>query len=104
MWTNKIILIYFAILIAKIHSWRIFHRGRGVGGNLGTPVRHHLSDLREIPEQWFLQELDHFNPSDDRKWKQVSKLFYLNNFIYHRTFSGILQMMNFLNESLSLYF
>lgn len=71
MWHKNIVFLYFAILILEIHSWKIFHRGRGVGGNLGIPVSHR-NKYREIPEQWFLQELDHFNPADDRKWKQVS--------------------------------
>lgn len=108
MKNKKVIFVFFAILIVKIHSWRIFHRGRSVGGNLGVPVSEHDNVIKEIPEQWFLQELDHFNPADDRKWKQVLQYFiqlYYAKISYLTTiFSDISQTMNFLIVSQSLYF
>lgn len=44
-------------------------RGRSKGGNLGAPI---LSEDYVLPkEQWFIQFLDHFNPTDTRVWQQV---------------------------------
>lgn len=40
------------------------------GGGLLTPPRR--PEGTELPEsQWFLQKLDHFDPTDGRTWKQV---------------------------------
>lgn len=51
-------------------AWRNFLRGRSRYGNLGEPVL--SSKIYTLPkEQWFTQQLDHFNPTDFRVWKQV---------------------------------
>lgn len=51
-------------------AWRTFLRGRSKHGNLGEPVL--SSKTYVLPkEQWFTQNLDHFNPTETRVWKQV---------------------------------
>ncbi len=49
-----------------------FRQGRRWDGMLGGPGGEWKGDL--LPEQWFTQTLDHFNPADTRTWKQVSVL------------------------------
>lgn len=64
----KILLLFS--FFASVYSWRIFFRGRERGGNIGKP--HSVgSFVSEIPEEWFTQVLDHFNPVDERTWQQV---------------------------------
>lgn len=68
-----LILLLFAPGLT--YGWRIFHRGRHVGGNLGLPGRKENEielGSPEVPEEWFTQKLDHFNPTDGRTWQQVS--------------------------------
>lgn len=80
MWFAKAILLCSLTLVVNIHAWKIFHRGRGAGGNLGLPVRSSISSVKQIPEKWFIQNLDHFNPVDQRTWKQVYQLHIHNTF------------------------
>ncbi|KAJ9590369.1 hypothetical protein L9F63_016606, partial [Diploptera punctata] len=56
---------------------RLFHKGRGHGGMLGVP--NHMLDLSLPPDEWFDQQLDHFNPTDMRTWKQR----YFTNASFH---------------------
>lgn len=66
-------LLFLPILLSVLSistAWRTFLRGRSKGGNLGEPVL--TSETISLPqEQWFMQYLDHFNPTDVRVWKQV---------------------------------
>lgn len=71
MWIFNCLL--FCIIIQSICPWRIFYRGRGVGGNIGKPPVKNYG-FQTIPEEWFDQSLDHFNPTDTRTWKQVIKM------------------------------
>lgn len=64
-------LVVFLVCLTTCFGWRIFHRGRGVGGNLGSPASL-LKDADNITEKWFTQKLDHFTPGDNRRWEQVS--------------------------------
>lgn len=71
----RLILFYvciFLFIIENINAWRIFHHGRMVGGNLGKPFPDKPQNFKKVSEQWFMQNLDHFNPGSDQKWKQVS--------------------------------
>lgn len=52
-------------------SWRVFHLGRKYGGNLN--IGESIARAGLPPVQWFEQNLDHFNPTDARTWKQVCK-------------------------------
>ncbi|KAF5283542.1 hypothetical protein FQA39_LY17322 [Lamprigera yunnana] len=79
-------LFVFTLLtlsLSNFHCWKIFHRGRVLGGNLGEPIgRETLYAGEEISDQWFDQKLDHFNPTDQRTWKQryfVNDQFYNNS-------------------------
>lgn len=53
-------------------SIRLFSHGRRFDGNLGDPSKHQTlnSDLLP-PDQWFQQNLDHFDPTNSKTWKQV---------------------------------
>ena len=58
-----------------VQAERLFHRGRYRGGNVQlwseTPGNH------LPPEQWFTQQLDHFNPTNQQTWKQVRFFWFL---------------------------
>jgi len=57
-------------------GFHFFHRGRIYNGNLGVLAREHLQrneDSRNVLEEYFDQHLDHFSPTDTRKWKQVGQ-------------------------------
>ncbi|CAH1366832.1 hypothetical protein MTP99_008111 [Tenebrio molitor] len=61
-------LLYFC---AEVNSWRIFHHGRMVGGNVGIPKPDkRRQSVKEVNEEWFTQQLDHFNPTDETTWQQ----------------------------------
>lgn len=75
---NNNIVIYLLIiscfLIQISIEWRIFHKGRQIGGSLGTIKTIKDQDEYLLPKaQWFAQILDHFNPTDNRTWNQVGK-------------------------------
>ncbi|XP_063919924.1 putative serine protease K12H4.7 [Zophobas morio] len=66
-----LLLITASFLLNEVHPWRIFRNGRMVGGNVGIPKPDKRREsVRDIPEQWFTQSLDHFNPTDERTWQQ----------------------------------
>ncbi|KAF5295491.1 hypothetical protein FQR65_LT10479 [Abscondita terminalis] len=66
------IILFLVSPLLKVDCWKIFHKGRAVGGNLGLPGRdNQFHSTQDIPDQWFDQKLDHFNPTDSRKWKQL---------------------------------
>lgn len=65
----RIVLIIFLLNLINLGiSWRIFHKGRLVGGNLGSPG----NSIRNASkyERWFTQKLDHFDISEDSTWQQ----------------------------------
>lgn len=68
MWMLKSTLLISLVL--NVYPWRIFFRGREIGGNIGKPLSE-TNGITDIPEEWFTQTLDHFNPVDDRTWQQV---------------------------------
>lgn len=68
MWALKSVVLISVFF--NVYSWKIFFRGRETGGNIGRPLSE-TNDLTDIPEEWFTQTLDHFNPTDDRTWQQV---------------------------------
>jgi hypothetical protein len=72
MCIKLIILIIFNLEL--IYSTRLFHHG-------GPMTKYKMLSLRAMEgvnqttlpkEQWFQQKLDHFNPLDNRTWKQVN--------------------------------
>lgn len=72
------------ILLALIHSsfgWRQFWKGRHTGGNLGGASGNNdlLTDNFLPPDEWFVQMLDHFDPTNTGTWKQR---FYTNKEYY----------------------
>lgn len=71
----------FSAILAISASGPLFFRGRPRGkfGMLGTP---HKSESDRVPaQQWFVQKLDHFNPTDNRVWKQR---YFINDTFYKR--------------------
>lgn len=91
-------LLFCAILLnlQGALSWRHFWKGRRHHGNLGDPAPARL--LNELPpDQWFVQNLDHFDATNNQTWKQV---IYAYNII---TLNGLLEnissLLAFLHES-----
>lgn len=69
----KLIIFVFVFYIQEVYNWRIFHNGRTKGGNLGEPRgEQHLKSYLNDYEKWFTQNLDHFNPGEERTWQQVN--------------------------------
>lgn len=72
---NLIIFVFtLYILVQRAYNWRIFHNGRIIGGNLGKPGEDQLKTNFNNYERWFTQNLDHFNPNNERTWQQVKLL------------------------------
>lgn len=68
---NFLIFVFFVISFGKTYGWRTFWKGHRDGGNLIPP--HTTLDRDQLPpDQWFDQQLDHFNKNNDEIWKQVS--------------------------------
>ncbi|KAK5642960.1 hypothetical protein RI129_009127 [Pyrocoelia pectoralis] len=86
-----ITLIFIQILLLNIHGWKIFHRGRENGGNIGAPYDpNYKSNTKFVQEEWFVQRLDHFNPTDLRVWKQR---YFTNDQFYKRSSNGPVFLM-----------
>lgn len=83
MWTLRNVLI--VSLLSNVYAWKIFFRGRETGGNIGKPLSE-TNSVTDIPEEWFTQALDHFNPVEDRTWQQVSHLLLVFIFCITRLF------------------
>jgi hypothetical protein len=65
-----VVSVYVIILLGGVEGWKMFFRGRGRGGMLGSPKA--PPNITVPPDEWFVQQLDHFNPTVLRTWKQVS--------------------------------
>jgi hypothetical protein len=70
-----LLIIEILLLSLCIDGLPLFHRGRPRGGMLGTPRKSltskSLSRMRSYnDEQWYTQQLNHFNPADTRTWQQ----------------------------------
>jgi len=78
-------LITYGFLLALIPSsfgWREFWKGRRTGGNLGGASARKKSQFHALslpPDEWFVQILDHFDPTNIGTWKQR---FYTNKDYY----------------------
>ncbi|EZA47726.1 Putative serine protease K12H4.7 [Ooceraea biroi] len=79
----KFLLLLLALLaiVTVSTGWRTFMRGRSRYDNLKEPT---LSSEKDVlpEEQWFTQDVDHFNPLDNSVWKQryfVNSDFYKPN-------------------------
>lgn len=68
---NFFVLIYFLTQFSS-SALRLFSHGRRFNGNLGdpSPVANKL-DLGLPADEWFDQNLDHFDPTSSKTWKQV---------------------------------
>nr|CAI5825945.1 unnamed protein product [Callosobruchus analis] len=58
--------------LQTIRGWREFNRDRSKGINLEIPGGDDLvtDEYSNVTTEWFIQYLDHFNPPDNRTWKQ----------------------------------
>lgn len=67
------VIVLFIAINSNLCEGRIsFRRGRKTGGNLGEPDRNSLQlESGDVPDLWFDQILDHFDPFSDKLWKQV---------------------------------
>jgi hypothetical protein len=64
-----IVAVMIVMLLDQVEGWKMFHRGRGRGGMLGSPM---AAPNTTVPSaELFLQQLDHFNPTVPRTWEQV---------------------------------
>ena len=62
-------LLLFVLLNKETSGFKLNTRSKHYGAKLGEPAGEWQGELP--PDQWFVQSLDHFNPSDTRTWKQV---------------------------------
>lgn len=74
-------VLSFSLNSINVHLHPSIFLGRpwGEHGMTGRPARKsfllmssHGGEQPDIPERWFTQTLDHFNPTDTRTWKQVT--------------------------------
>lgn len=65
------IVVLLMSLACIAEGVRFFHRGRQHGGNLQLWTKSQLPKELLPEEQWFTQQLDHFDPTNQRTWKQV---------------------------------
>ncbi|XP_069679162.1 putative serine protease F56F10.1 [Periplaneta americana] len=63
-----LITILVIILSCEVDGWKRFFRGRRQDGMLGKPRT--PPNITLPPDEWFVQQLDHFNPTDFRTWNQ----------------------------------
>jgi hypothetical protein len=68
-----VVIISTIMLLGGVEGWKMFHRGRGHGGMLGSPRA--APNTTVPPAEWFLQRLDHFNPTVLHTWKQVKNIY-----------------------------
>lgn len=73
LWNFGIIVLLICIHGIDLGVARIrFRQGRGAGGNLGEPTRQsRYLNSPPVPELWFDQIFDPFNPFSNETWKQV---------------------------------
>lgn len=75
-----LIFVIFLIAIEPTSGWRTFWKGRKFDGNVGHPTEFHGSLKSPADEDlWFVQKLDHFDPTNQQTWRQVCQEL-LNNF------------------------
>lgn len=64
----SVVSIMIIMLLGEVEGWKMFHRGRGRGGMLGSP---RAAPNTTVPSaEFFVQLLDHFNPTLPRTWEQ----------------------------------
>lgn len=80
----RLCLIIVAILsiYQPVLGWRTFWKGRKFDGNVGHPTdfKGRLGNDGDN-DLWFTQKLDHFEPVNDKTWKQVRLIISLFCFI-----------------------
>jgi hypothetical protein len=70
-----VVSVSIIMLLGGVEGWKMFHRGRGRGGMLGSPKA--APNTTVPPAEWFLQLLDHFNPTVVRTWEQVKNIIFI---------------------------
>ena len=65
-----VVSISVIMLLSGVEGWKMFFRGRGRGGMLGSPKA--APNITVPPAELFVQQLDHFNPTIPETWEQVS--------------------------------
>jgi hypothetical protein len=71
----SLIFVILFVTFQPIFGWRTFWKGRKFDGNVGHPTdsRGNLRENVGGDDLWFTQKLDHFEPMNDKTWKQVGK-------------------------------
>ena len=71
---KSLCLIFLALFVIfePTLCWRTFWKGRRFDGNVGHPtdIKGKLGSEGD-EDLWFIQKLDHFEPANDKTWKQV---------------------------------
>ena len=68
-----LIVTFFALTISpslEEDHIPLFVNGRPKGGFMGTPKVEKKFLLKDVPSQWFTQQLNHFDDSDESTWMQ----------------------------------
>lgn len=68
---HYIITILLLFDVNLCWAWRGFWKGRRFNGNLGDPFDS-MTTAQLPPDEWFEQELDHFDAINTKTWNQVN--------------------------------
>lgn len=71
-----------------MNCWRIFHRGRSIGGNLGIPDN---TGHEHVQEKWFYQVFDQTTNGGQLGWNQ--RYFVNENYYNYTTRNGPVFLM-----------
>lgn len=79
-----IICFFICCLHNEIYGLRQFHSGRRSGGNVGSAGNQSEQFYAKlIEDNWFEQNLDHFDPTNTKTWKQVNILIHFGGVILY---------------------
>jgi hypothetical protein len=70
-------VVLLSVFSSGAFGWKVFHLGKHWGQK---HLENQLSASSSFADIWFDQKLDHFDPTNGDKWKQVWNIF-KNNYI-----------------------
>lgn len=81
--------IVVVCLLQSVASVRFFYKGRQHGGNIQLWTKSEMPEDILPPEQWFNQQLDHFDPTNQQTWNQR----YFTNSTFYKTGGPVFLMI-----------
>lgn len=69
----------FTLCLFLFCSWKIssVNSIKDIRVGLGEPIIPINTNVIDVEDKWFVQNLDHFNPTDTRTWKQVTSTIFI---------------------------